>query len=82
VISTPENSNKIQKSRFWKEKSVEDLDEFTLGPMAQATPVIVMQEGNNLISQSLEGANHLHHCELISITAGTFRGFNYHPTSG
>ncbi len=52
VISTPENSNKFQKSRFWKEKSVEDLDEFTLGPMAQATPVIVMQEGNNLISQS------------------------------
>jgi hypothetical protein len=24
VISTPENSNKFQKSRFWKEKSVED----------------------------------------------------------
>jgi hypothetical protein len=53
VISTPENSNKIQKSRFWKEKSVEDLDNFTLGPMAQATPVIVMQEGSNLISQSI-----------------------------
>jgi hypothetical protein len=35
VISTPENSNKIQKSRFWKEKSVENLGEFTLGPMAQ-----------------------------------------------
>ncbi len=24
VISTTENSNKFQKSRFWKEKSVED----------------------------------------------------------
>ncbi len=53
VISTPENSNKIQKSRFWKEKSVEDLQEFKLGPMAQATAVIVMQEGSNLICQSI-----------------------------
>jgi hypothetical protein len=48
-FSTPENSNKIQKSRFWKEKSVEDLDNFTLGPTAQATPVIVMQEGSQSI---------------------------------
>ncbi len=37
VISTPENSNKFQKTRFSKEKSVEDL--VTLGPMAQATLV-------------------------------------------
>jgi hypothetical protein len=35
VISTPENSNKFQKTRFWKEKSVEDV--VTLGPTAQAT---------------------------------------------
>jgi hypothetical protein len=27
-----ENSNEFQKTRFWKEKSVEDVDEFTLGP--------------------------------------------------
>jgi hypothetical protein len=39
VISVAENSNKFQKTRFWKEKSVEDADEFTLGPMAQATLV-------------------------------------------
>ncbi len=51
--STPENSNKFEKSRFWKEKLVEDMDEFTLGPMAQATLVIVMQKGNNFISQSI-----------------------------
>jgi hypothetical protein len=38
VISVPENSNKFQKTRFWKEKSVEDV--ITLGPMAQATLVI------------------------------------------
>jgi hypothetical protein len=35
VISAAENSNKFQKARFQKEKSVEDV--VTLGPMAQAT---------------------------------------------
>jgi hypothetical protein len=35
VISAAENSNKFQKTRFWKEKSVEDVG--TLGPTAQAT---------------------------------------------
>jgi len=35
AISAPENSNKFQKTRFWKEKSVENV--VTLGPMAQAT---------------------------------------------
>jgi hypothetical protein len=37
VISTPKNSNKFQKTKFWKEKSVEDV--VTLGPMTQATLV-------------------------------------------
>jgi hypothetical protein len=37
VISATENSNKFQKTRFWKEKPVED--EFTLGPTAQTTLV-------------------------------------------
>jgi len=37
VISAAENSNKFQKPRFWKEKSVEDV--VTLGPTAQATLV-------------------------------------------
>jgi hypothetical protein len=32
-----ENSNKFQKTRFWKEKSVEDV--VTLEPTAQATLV-------------------------------------------
>jgi hypothetical protein len=53
VISTRENSNKFQKSKFWKEKFVEDLDKSTLGPMAHATLVIVMQEGSDPISQSI-----------------------------
>ncbi len=37
MISTTKNSNKFQKTRFWKEKSVEEV--VTLGPMAQATLV-------------------------------------------
>jgi hypothetical protein len=37
VIFAFENSNKFQKTKFWKEKSVENVDGFTLGPMAQAT---------------------------------------------
>jgi hypothetical protein len=37
VISAAENSNKFQKTRFWKEKSVEEV--VTLGRMAQVTLV-------------------------------------------
>jgi hypothetical protein len=39
VISGAENSNKFPKTRFWKEKSVEDM--VTLGPMTQATLVLI-----------------------------------------
>jgi hypothetical protein len=39
VISAAENSNKFQKTRFWKEKSVEEV--VTLGPTAQATLVSI-----------------------------------------
>jgi len=38
VIFAAENSNKFQKTRFWKEKSVEDV--VTLGPTAHATLVM------------------------------------------
>jgi hypothetical protein len=41
AIFAPENSKKFQKTRFWKEKSVEDMDEFTLGPTAQANTNIL-----------------------------------------
>jgi hypothetical protein len=44
VISAAENSNKFQKTRFWKEKSVEDV--VTLGPTAQATLVIHKAKGH------------------------------------
>jgi len=37
VISAAENSNKFQKIRFWKEKSIENV--VPLGPTAQATLV-------------------------------------------
>jgi hypothetical protein len=40
VISAAENSNKFQNTRFWKEKSVEDV--ITLGPTAQATLVMII----------------------------------------
>ncbi len=43
VISVAENSNKFQKTRFWKEKSVEDM--VTLGPTAQATLVMYLKSG-------------------------------------
>ncbi len=35
MISTNENSNKFQKTKFWKKKSVEDV--VTLGATAHAT---------------------------------------------
>jgi hypothetical protein len=38
VISAAENSNKFQKPRFWKEKSVEDM--VTLGPTTRTTLII------------------------------------------
>jgi hypothetical protein len=37
MVSTVENSNKFQKPKFWKEKSIEDV--VTLGPTAHATLV-------------------------------------------
>jgi hypothetical protein len=40
MISAGENSNKFQKTWFWKDKSVEDV--VTLGPMAQGTLVIII----------------------------------------
>jgi hypothetical protein len=39
VISGVENSNKVQKTRFWKEKSVEAV--VALGPTVQATLVYI-----------------------------------------
>jgi hypothetical protein len=44
VISAAENSNKFKKTRFWKERSVED--EVTLGPMAHATLIFIMFKRN------------------------------------
>jgi hypothetical protein len=39
VISAFDNSNKFQKTRFWKEKSVEGM--VTLGPTTHATLVLM-----------------------------------------
>jgi hypothetical protein len=38
VISAIENSYKFQKTKFWKEKSVEDV--VTFGPTTEATLVV------------------------------------------
>jgi len=38
MISGAENSNKIQKTSFWKENSVEEV--VPLGPTAQATLIL------------------------------------------
>jgi hypothetical protein len=38
VIFATENSNKFQKTRFWKEKSVVDM--VTFGPMTKTTLVV------------------------------------------
>jgi hypothetical protein len=41
--SAPKNSNKFQKTRFWKEKSIEDV--VTFGPIAHATLVYNARQG-------------------------------------
>ncbi len=41
---TPKNSKKIQKIKFWKEKSVKDM--VTRGPTAQATLVSFWSKNN------------------------------------
>ncbi len=42
MVSTVENSNKFQKPKFWKEKSIEDV--VTFGPMAHATLINIRKE--------------------------------------
>jgi hypothetical protein len=51
IKSAGKNSNKFQKTRFWKEISVEDV--ITLGPMAQAPLVLVHIHINTLSSITL-----------------------------
>jgi len=51
VIFAAENSNKFQKTRFWKQKSVEDV--VTLGPMTQATLVYIIKNPSRTYSQAL-----------------------------
>jgi hypothetical protein len=43
ISAADENSNKFQKTRFWKEKSVEDVV-IILGPTAQAMLVVTCQD--------------------------------------
>jgi len=46
LISAPENSIKFPKTRFWKEKSVEDM--VTLGTTAHTTLVFIQLSASQL----------------------------------
>jgi hypothetical protein len=54
VISAAENLNKFQKTRFWKEKSIEDV--VTIGRMAHTTLVIFIGQPTNIFDQK-DGGN-------------------------
>jgi len=49
VVSATENSNKFQKTRFWKEKLVEDV--VTLGPTTEATLVVMKPKSGSSEAQ-------------------------------
>jgi hypothetical protein len=49
VICAAENSNRFQKTRFWKEKSVEDV--IIIGRTAHATLVIFIGQPTNIFDQ-------------------------------
>ncbi len=51
MISAAENSNKFQKTRFWKEKPVEDM--VPLGPTAQATQVSIQFQLRILVANNI-----------------------------
>jgi hypothetical protein len=53
VISATENSNKFPKTRFWKERSVEDV--ITIGQTARATLVIFTGQPTNIFDQKDRG---------------------------
>jgi hypothetical protein len=57
LLSAAENSNKFQKTKFWKEKSVEDV--ITLAPMAHATLVFYKMILNTLYLHWKPTANYM-----------------------
>ncbi len=70
MIFATKNSNKFQKTRFWKGKSVEDV--ITLRPMAQATLVSMNipppKEKESYYSVVSQSGRHL---TLIHVNKGT-----------
>jgi len=56
VISTGENSNKFQKTRFWKEKSIENM--VTPGPTTKAT--LVLMKSSSIFVEQLKARNPYH----------------------
>ncbi len=59
------NSNKFQKTRLWKEKSVENM--VTLGPMAQATLVYLWNEVVCFVLSCWDLSNHNVSCRALNI---------------
>jgi hypothetical protein len=66
MISVDENSNKFQKTKFWKEKSVEDV--ITLGPIAHATLVLTMSNNSWVSTAGYVGKAFLFVCLASSKT--------------
>jgi hypothetical protein len=66
MISAAKNSNKYQKTRFWKEKSVEDIE--PLGPTAQATLVLTISNSSWVSAAGYAGRAFLFSCLASSKT--------------
>ncbi len=66
MISIVENSNKFQKTKFWKEKSIEDM--ITLGPIAEATLVLTLSNTSWVLVASYVGSAFLLVCLASSKT--------------
>jgi hypothetical protein len=74
VVSSAENSNKFQKTRFQKEKSVEAV--VTLGPMAHATLINIRKElglstSNTYFDENDDSTLAMSHTSNLSLTKDT-----------
>jgi hypothetical protein len=66
MICVVENSNKFQKTKFWKEKSVQDM--ITFGPIAKATLVLTMSNTSWVLVANYVGSAFLLLCLASSKT--------------
>jgi hypothetical protein len=71
VIYTTKNSNKFQKTRFWKEKSVEDVE--TLGSTAHR-PLVYIK--SILMQKKICGNSNISACQNIIFKKSSKRNEN------